>query len=69
MKSRKETAKGRKVPITAQGNATTMFFMPVMSFNRKFDIFMLYTIPMQKGKRITKIERGFCKKDKGRAAM
>ena len=64
-----ETAKGRKVPVTAQGNATAIFFIPVMSFNLKFDIFMLYTIPVQKGKRIIRIAKGFCKKDSDRAAM
>jgi hypothetical protein len=69
MKPRKEMASGRKVPISVQDSATTIFFMPVMSFNLKLDIFILYIAPIQKGKRIIKIESGFCKRDKEQAAI
>ena len=62
-------AKGIKAPNTAQESATTIFFMPIMSFNRKRDTLTLYITPIKKGKRIIKIERGFCKKDKDKAAM
>ncbi|MCX9080336.1 MAG: hypothetical protein OIN84_20410 [Candidatus Methanoperedens sp.] len=48
-----ETAKGRNVPTTAHDNAIDMFFKAGISFNRKFDIFMLYINPIHKGKRIT----------------
>lgn len=68
MKALGETAKGRNVPITAQDVAIVMFFAARMSFNLKFDIFRLYKNPIQKGKRITKMAKGFCKKDKKRAA-
>gem|GEM_PF-3592708 len=67
MRPRKETVKGRKAPATDQLNAITIFFMPVMSFSRKFDISMLYMIPIPKGKRIIKTAKGFCKKDNDKA--
>lgn len=62
-------ANGRKVPVKAHDNAIVIFFIPVISFNLKLDIFILYINPIHKGKRTTKKAKRFFEKDKSNAIM